>query len=118
MGHTNNNQLSNGNNNPFRNNKPSAPGRNSRLPSCNQNNNQGSRFGGSRFGSSAQSITWTLEPAFESAIRFDLKGLGDPYYRLLGERLDADCNDLDAFIKIIQEHADWYEKLHTKLNAS
>lgn len=122
----NTSQASNGNGNPFRrnNNSPTGSG-NSRLPgrlpasqNNQNNNNQGSRFGSSRFGNATESITWTVEPASDSAVRFDLKGLGDPYYRLLGERLDVDCHDLNEFIKVLQGHKEWYDKLIDKLNAS
>lgn len=117
----NNNQnqnQNNTNNNPF--SRGSSPARssysNSRQNSqnnTNQNNrpNPPSRFGNlpSRFGSSQMS--WYIEPLEQTFVRFNLDGLGDPFHRLLGEKLDLTYADPDKLVEAFENGGDKVERL-------
>lgn len=63
-------------NNAGQNNAPAAP-----AP----------RFGGP-FGAQNQR-TWTMQPVQKTVVHFELRGLGDPFYRLLGRELNPDFGD-------------------------
>lgn len=67
----------------------------------NQNNNQRS---------------WTIQPAYKTVVRFDLRGLGDPFYRLMGQELNPDFGDSRAVTRALEEGGESVEKLQTLLD--
>lgn len=67
----------------------------------NQNNNQ---------------RTWTIQPAYKTVVRFDLRGLGDPFYRLMGQELNPDFGDSRALSRALEQGGEPVEKLQTLLD--
>lgn len=67
----------------------------------NQNNNQRS---------------WTIQPAYKTVVRFDLRGLGDPFYRLMGQDINPDFGDSRALTRALEEGGESVGKLQTLLD--
>lgn len=101
---------------PFGGRFGSSSSSSSRFGSSSQRNSSSSssRFGFSRF--ARQSIQWTVKPLGETAVRFSLDGLGDPFHRLLGKPLNVDFGEIDKVIAALEADADLKAELETKLN--
>jgi hypothetical protein len=65
-------------------------------PQSNPFGTLSSRFGGSK-------VTWDIVPIYDTLVRFDLMGLGDPLYRLIKSKRRKDLSDLDAVIEALEE---------------
>lgn len=106
----------------------------SRFGRGNNNNNSGSsRFGGqkkeqevekswrydgtvNRFG--ASDVAWVIAPINTTFVRFDLKGLGDPFHRLLGAPLDLNHADPANFAQTLITGGDLTDELTQRLDES
>ena len=83
----------------------------------NQNNNSGSRFNRPNpFRSNQNQVKWTTMPIYQAVVRFDLKGLGDPFYHLLGHDLNPDYGDLRTLCMALEAGGEHVEALTEVLN--
>jgi hypothetical protein len=93
---------------------------------------------GSRFGSSTPSapppppsrppgslggrlptrMDWRIIPVVTQLVRFDLDGLGDPFYRLLGKRLVVDFGDPSAVGKAMEAGGADVDEIAARLDAA
>jgi len=74
-----------------------------------------SSLGGSRLGPTK--MDWRIVPVTNLLVRFDLDGLGDPFYRVLGKRLTVDYGDPDAMTKAIEAGGADVEEMVVRLDA-
>lgn len=59
---------------------------------------------------------WTMQPAYGTVVRFDLRGLGDPFYRLMNKELDPGLGDSRAVTKKLEEGGETVAELQTMLD--
>lgn len=111
---------SDANNNPQR---PSSGGASSAQSSSAQstNSNSSQQRSSSLFGlrnrqQSTPLPQWTIAPLASSAARFDLKGLGDPFHRLLGLPLNSEFGEASRVVAALQEDSELREKLILRLD--
>lgn len=120
----NNNQQQNANQQPSR---PGSRFGSSRFSSSNQNANQQqqqqpaappsrpSRFGRSNpFSNNNSQINWMTQPLYKTLVRFELQGLGDPFYRLLGHEVNTaygNSREVSRALEAGGEHAEAIEKI-------
>lgn len=77
----------------------------------------GQRLGGlPRFG--PNKTHWRIVPVTDSVVRFDLRGLGDPFHRLLGKPLDVRLADAEAAIKAIETGGEYLNDLEMLLETA
>jgi len=108
------------------NNQKQPPPSRSRNSPGSGNQNQTTNSSGSRFGSGGNSgsrlpsglsrfgrgtVDWTIMPLANAAIRISLKGLGDPFHRLLGTPLNLDYTSPEPVIAALQNDAALHDKL-------
>jgi hypothetical protein len=74
-----------------------------------------SSLGGSRLGPTK--MDWRIIPVTNTLVRFDLDGLGDPFYRVLGKRLTVDYGDPEAVTKVIEAGGADVEEMATRLES-
>lgn len=55
--------------------------------------------------------TWTTLPAHKVAVRFELAGLGDPFYRLLGHELNTDYGNAQVVARMLETGGEHVEAL-------
>lgn len=110
----NNSQNDKSDNNPQQQNNPPT------LPPPPPRPSPFSGSGSSRFGSRSapdnRALQNTIIPPHPTLIRFELGGLGDPFYRILGEPLDTEFNDLSHLIKTLEAGGPKVEALTAKLD--
>lgn len=63
-------------------------------------------------------LNWRIMPVSTKLVRFDLDGLGDPFYRLLGKRLTIDFGDPQALYKAFEERSEYVQEMGTRLDES
>jgi hypothetical protein len=61
-------------------------------------------------------VNWRLMPTQPRLIRFDLAGLGDPFYRLTGRSLNLDMSDVKQSIKRFEAGGTEIETIAATLN--
>jgi hypothetical protein len=61
---------------------------------------------------------WTIQPAYKTVVRFELRGLGDPFFRLMGDALNAEYGDHRALTRALEAGGEPVEKLVTLLDES
>jgi len=108
-------QSGNSNNLPKR---PPLPGRPPQPSSRPSPFSGGPNRLGSRFSGAAQMLTWTRKPFASTAVLFQLTGLGDPFYRLLGMKLDLKNRTPDFIAETLQKDDDLRGKLIAMLDES
>jgi hypothetical protein len=59
---------------------------------------------------------YTLQPLHGMVARFELKGLGDPFYRLFGQEPNPDCGSLPTLISILERGGESIDALKTLLD--
>lgn len=91
-------QNSNQSNNNQNNNNSPFGGLRGRLPGSNQKNDK-------------ETINWVVRPLADTVVRFQLKGLGDPFHRLLGTDLNTAYGDPAAVSLALQENAELHDRL-------
>ncbi len=69
---------------------------------------------GSRLGPTK--LNWRIMPVGQQLVRFDLNGLGDPFYRLLGKRLTIDFGDPQALYNAFDERSDDVQEMIVRLD--
>ncbi len=129
------------------NSSGTPPAQRPRFGSANQNSGQQgnssqpqpSSFGsrpsssGSRFGQAtptpppgrrpanpfqANRRAWTVQPLFRTVVRFDLRGLGDPFYRLLDDMtMNPDYGNRQALVEALEAGSVQVDALTQKLDA-
>jgi hypothetical protein len=62
-------------------------------------------------------MDWRIIPVATQLVRFDLDGLGDPFYRLLGKRLVVDFGDPSAVGKAMEAGGADVDEIATRLDA-
>jgi len=113
FGQANASQGSNNNNNNQQQNN------NSNSNSSSSSNRFGS--GSSRFGSrpnpfnQSQQLNWGMTPIHRTVVRFELKGLGDPFYRMLGHDLNKDYGDSRQVARALEAGGEHVEAMMTML---
>jgi hypothetical protein len=93
---------------------------NSSNNNSSNNNNQPqpqSRFGGrpNPF-SQTQQLNWVLSPMGRKIVRFELSGLGDPFYRLLGHDINTDYADSRAVARALEVGGEHVEAIKQMLD--
>ncbi len=74
----------------------------SRFQPGNTNTNQnGGLF--NRVNNGNQPLSWMCTPINTTVVHFDLRGLGDPFYRLLGKPINADYGDPLKFSEMLEQ---------------
>ncbi len=63
-------------------------------------------------------MNWRTVPLSTYLVRFDLQGLGDPFYRLLGKPLSIDFGDQEAVIKALEANTPEVTEMVDKLDAA
>lgn len=69
------------------------------------------------FGSQHQRV-WQMQPIQKTVVRFDLRGLGDPFYRILGHELQAEYGDYKVLTAALEKEVDGTRELEVALNKS
>ncbi|MBC8171426.1 MAG: hypothetical protein H7X77_07125, partial [Anaerolineae bacterium] len=72
-----------------------------------------------RFGAAAQNNnlrTWTMQPIQKTVVRFELRGLGDPFYRLLGHELNPEFGDFKKVTALLEKGGEAVRELEATLN--
>ncbi|MCU0496085.1 MAG: hypothetical protein MUF87_01895 [Anaerolineae bacterium] len=60
--------------------------------------------------------SWTIQPASKTVVRFDLRGLGDPFYRLLGHNPNPDYGDSKFVAEVLERGGDQVALLQAQLD--
>jgi hypothetical protein len=97
-------------NSPF--NRPPAP-----PAAPNQSQQPGNLLRRAPFGSNER-LTWTVSSLTQTAVRFQLNGLGDPFHRLLGTPLNVEYGNPLKVLEALQKDADLRDRLEACLNDS
>lgn len=63
-------------------------------------------------------MNWRTVPVNTQLVRFDLQGMGDPFYRLLGKPLSIDFGDQQAVIKALEANSPEVAEIVDKLDAA
>lgn len=96
---------------------PSRPGSGTTPAASGASQPSGSRLGGlPRFG--GNKANWRIVPVSGAVVRFDLDGLGDPFYRLLGHPLHTEYADYEAAIKAIENGGPAVNELENVLESA
>jgi hypothetical protein len=84
----------------------------------NSNKSSSSSSSRSRFSSrfSRETIEWTVQPFHQSVVRLTLEGLGDPFHRLLGRKIDPDMSKPVKVAELLQQEPSLKEELVDVLN--
>jgi len=90
----------------------------------NSNSSSGGRFGSgsNRFRSSSnpfnqnQNLSWGLTPIHKTAVRFELKGLGDPFYRMLGHDLNTEYGQSRKVARALEAGGEHVEAIMAMLD--
>lgn len=105
-----------------------APAANNQQQNQANNNNQqqnnaptpppfGSRFGGSRPAPAQnRALQNTIVTGYPTLVRFDLDGLGDPFYRVLGQPLNTENNNINKLSQVLESGGDLVDELVEKLD--
>lgn len=56
--------------------------------------------------SAREQVEFSLLPLHTTAVRFELKGLGDPFYRLLGHEVNAEYSDSRLVVRKLEQGGD------------
>lgn len=67
-----------------------------------RSNNQGGSLL-NRVNNGNQPLSWMCTPVHTSVVRFDLRGLGDPFYRLLGHPLKVEYGEPLRFSEVVEQ---------------
>ncbi|HEX2623023.1 MAG TPA: hypothetical protein VHL11_22840, partial [Phototrophicaceae bacterium] len=107
------------NNSPFgTSQRPAAPARPGAAPA--NNNAPAPAAAPPRFGSgpfqNANQRTWTMQPLQKTVVRFELRGLGDPFYRLLGHDLNPEFGDFKHVTAVLEKGSESVKVLEESLN--
>lgn len=97
---------------------PAPPANQPRSPfgrSNNQNNPPAPSRSKSPFGAQNQR-SWAIHPVQKTVVRFDLRGLGDPFYRLLGHALNPDYGDYKTVSAALEKGVEGTRELEAILN--
>jgi hypothetical protein len=70
---------------------------------------------GSPFGTQNQR-GWQMQPIQKTVVRFDLRGMGDPFYRILGRDLQAEYGDLKVLAAALEKGDESTHELQVALN--
>lgn len=120
-------QQNDGNDDNSQNNNPPQrplPGR-GRLNANQQQNSGGSPFGSRRspFGrsssnnqSSNESLTNIITTSQRTMVRFSLEGMGDPFYRLLGDKMNPEFANARKLAAALEKGGERVDALTTLLN--
>jgi hypothetical protein len=101
----------NTNNNPF--NRPAA-----QRPSSNQQSQTSPPPPQNRFASGQNQRSWTIQPIHKTVVRFDLKGLGDPFYRLLGYPMNPEYGEFKAVTAALEQGGEAVREIEAVLAKS
>jgi hypothetical protein len=63
-------------------------------------------------------MDWRVVAVSPTYVRFDLDGLGDPFYRLLGKRLVVDFGNPEAVMKAIEGGGEDVQEIAARLDAA
>lgn len=71
-----------------------------------------------RFGSTQNNNqrSWVMQPLQKTVVRFDLRGLGDPFYRLLGHELNPEFGDYRKVTAVLERGGEVVRDLENLLN--
>lgn len=92
-------------------NAPVPPAQPPAAPAAPPRPSPFSRFGQPR-------TYWRIVPVSQKLIRFDLNGLGDPFYRLLGRPLRMDLGQPAAIIRSLEAGGEDVQQIVERLNSS
>lgn len=99
---------------------PPLPGRFAASSSNNAGNSgSNSPFGSSlrnRLNNAKQQLEWTVTPLHTTVVRFQLKGLGDPFHRLLGTDLNVEFGDPVKVVQALQDDEALSQQLEAVLD--
>lgn len=62
-------------------------------------------------------LNWTTQPIYKTVVRFELNGLGDPFYRLLGHELNTEYGDSRTVARLLEQGGDAVSELVERLDA-
>lgn len=104
FGNNQQNQQQNNQQNQQQNNPPARPFSPPRPnPFGNRNNNQ---------------RNWTMQPLSRTVVRFELKGLGDPFFRMLGHEINPDYGDIKTLTRALNQGGEHVETIKQMLDKS
>ncbi len=109
------NQQSNRSGSPFRRTSNSSNNQQSgRLPGSSPFNSRPSR---SPFGRSENlNLANVITPAQSTVVRFALDGMGDPFYRLLGQDMNPEYSQIATLAQVLQKGGPGVDELTALLN--
>lgn len=93
----------------------------------NNNNQQNNRFSGRRSNNNNQQnnqpapdpntyVDTVVVPTGNTVVRFGLAGLGDPFYRVLGHKMDPDMGDVTKLAAALEAGSERADELTAKLD--
>ena len=94
---------------------PANAGNNPQSPAPQPAPRPGSRLGGL---ARRQQINSAIFPIHNTAVHFELEGLGDPFYKVLGQPLNIDYGDSKAVTRVLEEAGETVTELTDKLNTT
>lgn len=62
-------------------------------------------------------LDWAMLPAKKTVVKFDMEGLGDPFYKLLGHQLNPAYGEIKAVAEVLEKGGDSAETLTTHLDS-
>jgi hypothetical protein len=101
-------------------NQQQQSGSNNNAPSANQPRSPFGRSNSTppaRFGQQNMR-TWIMQPMHKTVVRFELKGLGDPFYRLLGSEMNPEYGDYKAVSAALEKRVERTGDLEALLNSA
>lgn len=63
-------------------------------------------------------ISWRIIPVQKAAVRFDMFGLGDPFFRVLGQPINPDYADLGKLVAAMEKGGEMVDALKAALDAA
>jgi hypothetical protein len=63
-------------------------------------------------------VSWQIIPVFPQMVRFELNGIGDPFYRVLGKPVSLNLGDPKAVIQALQAGGEDVSELTERLNTA
>lgn len=73
---------------------------------------------GTRSPFGAPRVNWQIIPVFQHLVRFELNGLGDPFYRVLGKPVSLQMSDPKAVIQALQSAGEAVAELTGRLDTA
>lgn len=66
----------------------------------------------------APRVNWQIIPVFQHLVRFELNGLGDPFYRVLGKPVSLQLGDSKAVMQALQSGGEDVAELTRRLDSA